>query len=458
VSDFRPDTVSGRLVSFIRAWASAGLPSEIRHEAKRLFLNQLKASVAATDQDAVKLLHDWAVEEAQGGGGAHVHWFGTGLPPAMAAMVNGALYEVLDFHDTYIPCFMHAVSGVLPAVLAQAEAGRHSGAELVTALALGVETELAVARMLMPTGYYRGMVPAGLTGGVGAAAGCGLLAGLDDAQLQHAIGIAMCTPAGIYESAGSHTLAYVTGVAARSGLNACSLAKRGFTAPPTAFEGEQGMFVTHSDEDRAKIDPIFQSLGQEWRILGQTYKVVPTETITHGPVECALAILSRANGRTIERMDFKVQEIVVKIADGRRERFGRPSSVGQATFDLRHCAAAAWLRGRFTTAETAEPCYTDPAVIALSDQVYLTADPDRPTFEGCSLDVTFTDGSREHHNVDFFLGTPGARVPDETLTALLAQYGEGVLPPGRAEAIAAAIWALDDAPTIAPLIALLARN
>jgi 2-methylcitrate dehydratase PrpD len=152
-----------------------------------------------------------------------------------------------------------------------------------------------------------------------------------------------------------------------------------------------------------------------------------------------------------------VQEIVVSIADGRRERFGRPSSVGQATFDLRHCAAAAWLNARFTTAETAEACYTDPAVIALSDRVFLEADPDRPTFEGCSLTVTFTNGSTEHYNVDAFLGTPGARVPDAKLGELLAQYGAD-LPAGRADAIAEAIWALDDAPSLAPLVALIRKD
>jgi 2-methylcitrate dehydratase PrpD len=455
---FRPETVSGRLVTFMRSAMAGALPDHVRHEAKRLMLNQLKASVGATDQAAITLLHDWAIEEAQGGTGAHVHWFGTDLPPALAALVNGALYEVLDFHDTYIPCFMHAVSGVLPAVLAQAEAARHSGRDVITALVIGLEVELAVATMLMPTGYYRGMVPAGLTGGVGAAAACAVLAGLDDAQMQHAIGTAMCTPAGIYEAAGSHTLSYITGLAARSGLNAVSLAKRGFTAPPTAFEGDQGMFKTHSDEDRAKIDGILDSLGYEWRILGQTYKVVPTETITHGPVECALAILPRANGRTVARMDLSVQAIVVSIVAGRRERFGRPQSVPQATFDLCHCVAAAWLRGRFTTAETAEPCYTDPAVIALSHRIFLTADPDRPTFEGCALTVTFTDGSSETHNVDHFLGTPGARVPDAQLTALLDQYAQGVLPAGRAAAIADAIWALHDAPDISGLIALIMKD
>ena len=458
MSDFRPDTVSGRLVVFMRRTMAAGLRDDIRHEAKRLLLNQLKASVGATDQKAITLLHDWAIEEAQGCSGAHVHWFGTELPPALAAMVNGALYEVLDFHDTYIPCFMHAVSGVLPAVLAAAEADRRSGHDLITALSIGLEVELAVATMLMPTGYYRGMVPAGLTGGVGAAAACAVLDGLDEEQMQHALGIAMCTPAGIYEAAGSHTLAFITGAAARSGLQACSLAKRGFTAPPTAFEGDQGMFKTHSDEDQAKIAGILDSLGHDWRIFGQTYKVVPTETITHGPVECALAILAGANGRTVERMDLSVQAIVVTIVEGRRQRFGRPQSVPQATFDLCHCVAAAWLRGRFTTAETAQPCYADPAVIALSDKIHLTADPARPTFEGCALTVTFTDGSTLTHNVDNFLGTPGARVPDDTLAALFGEYAEGVLPADRAQAIAQAVWAIDDAPDIAGLIALLRKD
>lgn len=458
MNDFRSDTISGRLVTWMSDAMAQGLPADIRHEAKRLFLNQLKASVAATGQQAIELLHEWAMDEAQGGTGAHVHWLGTALPPALAAMVNGALYEVLDFHDTYIPCFMHAVSGVLPAVLAQAEAGGQSGHAVISALAIGLEVELAVARILMPTGYYRGMVPAGLTGGVGAAAACAVLEGLSPAQMQHALGIAMCTPAGIYEAAGSHTLAYITGIAARSGLQAAALAKRGFTAPPTAFEGDQGLFKTHSDEDKAKVDAIIDSLGSEWRILGQTYKVVPTETITHGPVECALEILSRANGRTVERIDLSVQEIVVKIVDGRRERFGRPSSTPQATFDLCHCVAATWLNGRFTTAQVQADCYTDPAVIALSDRVFLTADPDRATFEGCAMTVLFTDGSIDHHNIDNFLGTPGARVPDGTLTDLLEQYGEGFLPAGRARAIADAIWALDDADSIAPLIALINKD
>ena len=43
----------------------------------------------------------------------------------------------------------------------------------------------------MPSGYYRGAVPAGLTGGVGAAAACCVLTGLDLERTVNALGIAM---------------------------------------------------------------------------------------------------------------------------------------------------------------------------------------------------------------------------------------------------------------------------
>ena len=442
-------TMSETLARFLHATT---VPDDVLHETKRLILNQLKASVGAADHPAIRILHDWATEH--GGTGASVHWLGTAATPQSAAMVNGALYEVLDFHDTYIPCFMHAVSAVLPAVLALAEARRSSGADLLRALALGIEAELAVATILMPTGYYRGAVPAGLTGGVGAAAACSVLAGLDEARMVHALGIAMCTAFGLYASVGSMTLSYITGATARSGLSAFELATRGFTAPATAFEGDRGMFQAQCDEDRAKIAPALATLGREWRLFGQTYKVVPTETITHGPVECVLAVLPRAAGRTVDRMTFHVNPLVQSIADERRDRFGAPSSESEATFDLRHCAAAAWLAGYFTTAQTAPGCYTDPAVLALRDRIDLIADDARATFEGCALDVRFTDGSVERHDIAYFLGTPGNRVPDAMLGQLFRDYA-GALPPGRADAIIDTVWTLDQLPDVRSLTDLL---
>ena len=446
-------SVSGRLVAFAQEWQANGIPDDVGHEAKRLLLNQLKASIDATEHEAIRILHNTIAPATEST--AHVLWFGTETTPGDAAMVNGALFEVLDFHDTYIPCFMHATSAVLPAVLALAEAESHSGKDVVSALALGMEVELAVATILMPTAYYRGYVPAGLTGSVGAAAACALLAKLNAEQMRNALGIAMCTAFGTYVSVGSMTLSYITGATAKSGMTAFELARQGFDAPATAFEGDKGMLLTHSDEDLKKTEEVLDSLGTRWRIHGQTYKTVPTETITHGPIECVLDVLPRANGRTVKAMRFKVQEIVKDICDERMERFGDPSSELTARFDLCFCAAAAWQRGRFTLDEMKEPAYTDREILDLRNRIDLIADPDRETFEGCSLEVEFADGSIETANVDAFLGSPGNRMSDDQLSDLFGTYASKHFPEDHVEQALDAIWTLDQAANIDCLMSLL---
>ncbi len=316
-----------------------------------------------------------------------------------------------------------------------------------------MEVELAVARILMPTAYYRGYVPAGLVGGIGAATACALLAGLDGERMRNAVSIAMCTAFGLYESVGSMTLAYITGATAQSGLAAAELAERGFDAPSTALEGDKGMLESHSDEPREKIEAVLDTLGSEWCIHGQSYKSVPTETITHGPIECVLDILPRAGGRQVERMRFKVEPIVVDICDERMERFGTIDSELTARFDLCFCAAAAWHRGRFTLDEMREPAYTDPDILELRSRIELVRDESRESFDGCSLEIEFTDGSTESANVDAFLGSPGRRMTDEELADIFRSTASAVLPDGRADEIVEKVWTLDEAPGIDSLMA-----
>jgi 2-methylcitrate dehydratase PrpD len=443
-------TVSERLVAFVRAGQAAGLPPEVRHEAVRLLLNQLKASVGAASHPAVAIIDRW---EPGTGRGAHALWLGTETGPQHAAMVNGALFEVLDFHDTYIETYLHAVSGVLPAVLAAAEVGGQSGAEVVTALALGIEVELAVATILMPTGYFRGFVPLGLVGAVGAATACGILAGLDDTRLRHALGLAMCTAGGVYETVGSMGLPWVTAVTTRNGLDAATLAGAGLTAPATAFEGDKGMLASYSDESPDKIAGVLDTLGSQWRILRQTYKVVPTETITHGPVECVGTLRARAGDRHVDALRFGVSPIVVTIADERRARFGVPGNDLEARFDLRFCAAAAWQRQRFGLAEMQEPAYTDPAILDLRDRVELVADAGRATFDGCWAEVRYDDGSTDRVDLDAFLGTPANPVTDAQLGELFLRAADGHLGEAQAHAVVDAALGLDGASGVAPLMA-----
>ena len=55
-------SVSERLVAFASQTLKAGVPGEAVHEANRLIVNQLKASVGAMDEAAIRTLRDWALE------------------------------------------------------------------------------------------------------------------------------------------------------------------------------------------------------------------------------------------------------------------------------------------------------------------------------------------------------------------------------------------------------------
>ena len=52
------ESVSERLIDFAFAWKKRGVPRDVIHEAKRLLLNQLKASVGACETGAVRILHE----------------------------------------------------------------------------------------------------------------------------------------------------------------------------------------------------------------------------------------------------------------------------------------------------------------------------------------------------------------------------------------------------------------
>ena len=444
------DAVTRRLASFVHAARVRGLPGHVTREANRLLVNQLKASVGAASHPAIIALRGWARDA--GGAGAHLLWFGDAASAESACFVNAALFEVLDFNETYIPTFQHAVSGVLPAVLAMAEARGSSGAEVLTALALGIEAELACAAILMPTGYYRGFVPGGITGAIGGAVACALLRGLDVDQTCDAVGLAMNFGAGFYHSAGSAALPAIMGNAARNGFLACELAARGLDAPESGFEGDKGMLSAYSDEPAEKIAGVMDDLGTAWRIMGQSYKTAPTETITHAPLECVRVLRARARGRMPNTLRFGVSAIVVGIAQERASRFGAPSTDLEARFDMRFCAAAAWLRGRFTLAEMTRDAFTDPAILALRERVELVADAEHPTFEGASLDLLYADGSADRVVVPAFLGTQANPLSDADLSELLREAASGLVSPSRIDALLDAAWSLPTAASVSALL------
>jgi len=454
-----PRSVTGRLAAFVTACPASRLPHAVQHQARRLLLNAAAASLAGHDHPAIERLRDWALDGVAGGA-ARLLWHGDRTSGDRAALVNGAMLEVLDFNETHIEAFVHPTAPVWPAVQATAELAGASLADALTAMALGIEVELAVATMLMPAHYERGFNPAVAAGAVGAAAGCSVILGLDAERTANALGLAALGGAGPLEVLGTDVHPYRIGDAARSGFTAAGLALRGFTAPPTAIDGEHGLLATVADGDPERIEGALSSLGADWRICGPiAFKRYPTETISQAPLDCTLELreLTPPEKRSqVASMTFAVAPLAAEVNLSRRERFATPADDQQARFDGSYCAAAAWCRGRFTVEELGAETRSDPAVLALRDKVRFVADKYRG-MESASLEVTFADGTTEHAATKAFSGSAANPLSDEDLVAKLTAAAS-VADDRCIESIVSAVSGSDPALSAADYSALLVRR
>ena len=137
------------------------------------------------------------------------------------------------------------------------------------------------------------------------------------------------------------------------------------------------------------------------------------------------------------------------------ERFGDPNSELTARFDLCFCAAAAWVRGKFTLEEMKEEAYKDYKILNLRNKINLIPDQNRQTFEGCSIRVEYTDGSKDDDNVNAFLGCPDNQMSDNQLSDLFYTSCNNLISKHKTKKILEHLWELDKASNVRTLINLL---
>ncbi len=432
-------SITQRLACFL---AEATVPPGAQRQARRLLLSGLAASAAGCDHPDVGRLRAWAGCEASDGP-ASVLWHGDRPAGDRAALVNGTMMEVLDFGETHIDAFVHPTAPVWPAIQAAAESVGASLAQALAAAALGIEVELAIATMLMPDHYDRGFNPAVAAGAVGAAAGCSVVLRLDSPQTADALALAAMSGGGMLEALGTPAHSFKVGDAARSGLVAAQLAMRGFVAPARAVEGTHGMLAAMARLDAPRASGVLDLMQERWRITGNVaFKRYPAETISQAPLDCVLALWRRTPRERrphLRAMTFRVAPLVESVCRERRRRFAVPQDDQQARFDGSFCAAAAWIKGRFTNEDLGAPVRGRADVLALRESVRFEAD-ESLGLDGAHLTATFVDGGREEVSVPAFRGSSANPMSDEEITGKFLECAVPVVGPQQAEAVAEAVW------------------
>ena len=455
-------------IQLARFAAEARVPPEIRHSTKIRVLDTLGICLAANAQrlgDGVaQLVGGWGGRQEAGVVGRPGRY-----PSAQAALVNGTLAHSLDFDDTHLPSVLHPSASVVPAVLAMAEAAGRTGADALDAAAIGVElaVRIGMGGYLEDGGniwFEHGWHATSICGTLGAAAAGARLLDLGADGIANALGIAASMGSGVTEAnrAGGTVKRLHCGWAAHAGLTAALLTRHGYSGPPTVLEGRFGLYRSFLHE-QSDPDSVVGGLGEHWELPGIFFKPYPANHYTHAGIDAALAIRQkhRIDPRRIARVELGAAAAALRTIGEPREEKLRPRSGYHAQFSGPFTVAAALLGGGGLGVyfdDFTDDKARDPALLALAAKVetFVDRECDRlfPRQFPAVLRVTLDDGTTHEERVMANRGGPGNPLGDDELRRKFTLNAEHAVPAARADELARAIFALDEADTVGHLLAL----
>ncbi len=330
---------------------------------------------------------------------------GARMPVPAAALANAYQIHNSEFDCIHEAAVVHPMATVAAATLAHAEhKGGIGGADLITALALGVDVACHIGvACRSPLRFFR----PGTAGGFGATAAVGKLMGFDRGTMVNAMGAVygqMCGTMQAHAEA-SPLLAMQIGFNARNAVIACEMAARGLAAPQNVLEGPFGYYSLFEGEH--DLAGVLAQLGTVWRIAEVAHKPFPSGRATHGIVDAVLS-LRREHGFAAG----EVAKITARVPPLVHQLVGRPLADDPAPNQARLCAAyvaaRALKRGAVGIGDFQPPALSDPETRTLARRFEMLPDdnPDPNALVPITVTLVLTDGRQHAITLDAVYGGP----------------------------------------------------
>jgi len=330
------------------------LPPAVRAQAKRCLKDVVGTAAGSMSLPAAARARALVCE--QFGSGRVPLWFqGCSSTFAGAAFCNALCTDSLDSHDGFRPNKGRAGATVVPVALAACSLRQVSGAELLAAVAIGYEVAcragLAVHRMYAP--LYHG---SGSWAALGAAAAGARILSVPAHAIDRILGAAeyyapmspilRCTasPSIVKDGAGA---------GAWAAAMALAMQRHGLSGLPSLFAAES------AGREQAA------TLGDDWMILRQYFKLSPTCRWTHPPVEAVVRLRTEHGFQPgdIERIEVETFEEAGSLMSF------PPADSDGAQYNLPWAVAAVLVDGTLGVEQILPQKLTDPDILALGRRV-----------------------------------------------------------------------------------------
>lgn len=425
----------------------ADLPDSGLHEMKRLVLDYLGVGLNGSRTDSGRIAGDFAVDL---GGVAEATVIGRAdrVPAVHAAFANAVASHSIELDDVDDLALFHYGPPVIAATVAVAQSVKAGGEQTLAAALAGCEMmnrlSLATNNALRDRGFHT--TPT--CGVFGATVAAGKLLGLTADQLTSALGLAGAQSSGLMEMYGTSMQKRINpGPAARNGITAAMLARRGYTGADTILEGERGFGRAFAG--KLDTDALMAGLGSEVPVTVE-YKPYSCARPIHNAIDCALEL--RAGGVTLAEIDTLVVRRHPDWAN--YHLISKPRTYHEAQVSLPYSVAIAFADGSALPAQYSNERLSDVPVMSLAERVVVEPDATLPRGVSCHMTVTTKDGRALSAQVDYPRGSTQNPLTDKDLTAKFLMLTEGVLPAGNGERIAEQVFELDAVADVNELVAL----
>lgn len=435
------------------AVAQGAVPGDVMDLALDATLDTLGVAVAGATEPVVRIA-------ARGmrtvdGGGATLVGDGRQVDAEQAALINGAAIHALDYDDTstaygaQFPGPLHPTGPVLAAVLALGETTGADGATLLRALLVGVEVEYLLSELLTMSHYEAGWHATATCGTFGAALASAFLLRLDRVATEQVLGLASIGSVGMRSAFGSMGKPLQVGLAARNGLLAARWAADGMTGPSEPLDGPMGYFALHHG---AAAD---QEPADQWRYPNVIFKYHAACFGLHSTIEVTRGLVAEHG-----ILPTDVTDAELRVTEFSADQLSRPNALVGLESKFSHEANMARVLAGVDTSNPAS--YEEDAELAatlrpLAGLVRVVGDPTQERI-GADVRLTLRDGRVVKASGHVDTPEPDPKVRRQNVIEKFQRLTQTELGEQRSAELAARVYELPEATTLAPLVSALAPD
>jgi 2-methylcitrate dehydratase PrpD len=337
--------ITEKLARFVGETPLDKIPASVLDGARDALIDTIGVAIAGTLEPIADIAVQWVADI---GAKPQSSFWGQPLStsPAEAAFVNGMCAHALDYDDSLPSLRGHPSPTMVPAALAVAEAAGASGAEVLAAHALGLEVAGKVGRAMGHGHYSQGWHSTATIGAFSCTAAAGRLWKLDVKQMRAAFGLAASQMSGLVRNFGTMTKPFHAGHAARVGVLSAWMAKHGFTADESIFDGKNNVVDTYGSHG-VPLAEVIEKLGDPWEMTdpGIYVKRWACCYCNHRPIGGLLELMSKHSIKPEE-----VTAIEVGFPPGADTALvsTNPTTGLEGKFSIEYVAAATVLDGKLT--------------------------------------------------------------------------------------------------------------